>query len=24
MAEADQGEFVSDDLVAEADKRHDQ
>jgi hypothetical protein len=24
MAEADQGKFVSDDLVAEADKRHDQ
>ena len=24
MAEADQGKFVSDDLVAKADKRHDQ
>jgi hypothetical protein len=24
LAEADQGKFVSDDLVAEADKRHDQ
>lgn len=23
MAEADQGKFVSDDVVAEADKRHD-
>ena len=24
MSEADQGRFVSDDLVAKADKRHDQ
>jgi hypothetical protein len=24
MAEADQGKFVSDEVVAEADKRHDQ
>lgn len=24
LAEADRGEFVADDVVAEADKRHDQ